>query len=77
VGSSESAGYCSFTKAIEHLGDRWNLFILRQISTFGPQGFNDLATGLPGASRGRCSPIGCASSKPSVWWRMPTAGHTG
>ena len=48
MGSSESTGYCSFTKAIEHLGDRWNLFILRQISTFGPQGFNDLATGLPG-----------------------------
>jgi DNA-binding HxlR family transcriptional regulator len=48
VGSSEFTGYCSFTKAIEHLGDRWNLFILRELSMFGPQGFNDLATGLPG-----------------------------
>jgi DNA-binding HxlR family transcriptional regulator len=48
VGSSEFIGYCSFTKAIEHLGDRWNLFILRELATFGPQGFNDLATGLPG-----------------------------
>jgi len=48
MGSREFVGYCSFTKAIEHLGDRWNLFILRQLSTFGPQGFNDLATGLPG-----------------------------
>jgi DNA-binding HxlR family transcriptional regulator len=48
VGSSEFIGYCSFTKAIEHLGDRWNLFILRELSMFGPQGFNDLATGLPG-----------------------------
>jgi DNA-binding HxlR family transcriptional regulator len=48
VGSSEFIGYCSFTKAIEHLGDRWALFILRELSVFGPQGFNDLATGLPG-----------------------------
>jgi DNA-binding HxlR family transcriptional regulator len=48
VGSSEYLGYCSFTKAIEHLGDRWNLFILRELAIFGPQGFNDLATGLPG-----------------------------
>lgn len=48
VGSSDFTGYCSFTKAIEHLGDRWMLFILRELSVFGPQGFNDLATGLPG-----------------------------
>jgi DNA-binding HxlR family transcriptional regulator len=48
VGSTELIGYCSFTKAIEHLGDRWNLFILRELAVFGPQGFNDLATGLPG-----------------------------
>jgi DNA-binding HxlR family transcriptional regulator len=48
VGSREFVGYCSFTKAIEHLGDRWILFILRELSMLGPQGFNDLATGLPG-----------------------------
>jgi DNA-binding HxlR family transcriptional regulator len=48
VGSTELIGYCSFTKAIEHLGDRWNLFIPRELAVFGPQGFNDLATGLPG-----------------------------
>lgn len=48
MGSSEFTGYCSFNKAIEHLGDRWNLFILRELAIFGPQGFNDLATGLPG-----------------------------
>jgi DNA-binding HxlR family transcriptional regulator len=48
MGSSDVTGYCSFTKAIEHLGDRWNLFILRELSMVGPQGFNDLVTGLPG-----------------------------
>ena len=48
MGSSEFTGYCSFTKAIEHLGDRWTLFILRELSMLGPQGFNDLVAGLPG-----------------------------
>jgi len=48
VGSSEFAGYCSFTKAIEHLGDRWILLIVRELGVFGPLGFNELATALPG-----------------------------
>lgn len=48
MSSSEFAGYCSFTKAIEHLGDRWSLLIVRELGMVGPQGFNDLVTGLPG-----------------------------
>jgi len=48
VGSSDFVGYCSFTKAIEHLGDRWTLLIVRELGVFGPQGFNDLVVGLPG-----------------------------
>ncbi|HVD21978.1 MAG TPA: helix-turn-helix domain-containing protein [Lapillicoccus sp.] len=48
MGSSEFTGYCSFTKAIEHLGDRWSLLIVRELGTFGPQGFNELVAGLPG-----------------------------
>ena len=48
MSSSEHIGYCSFTKAIEHLGDRWNLLILRELAMLGPRGFNDLVTGLPG-----------------------------
>lgn len=48
MGSGEYTAYCSFTKAIEHLGDRWSLLIVRQLGTVGPQGFTDLATALPG-----------------------------
>ncbi|WP_420754053.1 winged helix-turn-helix transcriptional regulator [Rhodococcus sp. O3] len=48
MGSTEFVGYCSFTKAIEHLGDRWSLLIVRELGTFGPRGFNELAAGLPG-----------------------------
>jgi len=48
VGSSETIGYCSYTKAIEHLGDRWSLLIVRQLGVRGPHGFNDLVSGLPG-----------------------------
>lgn len=43
--------YCSFTKAVEHIGDRWSLVILREIMMHGTRGFNALAAGLPGISR--------------------------
>jgi DNA-binding HxlR family transcriptional regulator len=49
VGSSANKDYCAFTKAVEHLGDRWSLLIIRELFQFGPQGFNQLATGVPGA----------------------------
>ena len=48
MGSSEKTEYCAFTKAVEYLGDRWSLLIVRELALFGPQGFNTLATGLPG-----------------------------
>lgn len=48
MGSSASTDYCAFTKAVEHLGDRWSLLIVRELFMFGPQGFNQLAEGLPG-----------------------------
>ncbi len=49
MGSSASKDYCAFTKAVEHLGDRWSLLIVRELLMFGPQGFNQLAAGLPGS----------------------------
>ena len=48
MGSSASDNYCAFTKAVERLGDRWSLLIVRELVLFGPQGFNALALGLPG-----------------------------
>jgi DNA-binding HxlR family transcriptional regulator len=48
VGPTAPDDYCPFTKAIEHLGDRWNLLILRQLGLGGPLGFNALAACLPG-----------------------------
>ena len=48
MGSSAKTEYCAFTKAVEHLGDRWSFLIVRELAMFGPQGFNTLATGLPG-----------------------------
>jgi DNA-binding HxlR family transcriptional regulator len=47
-GSSE---YCSFTKAVEHLGDRWSLVIVRELTIRGPLGFNALIGSMPGISR--------------------------
>lgn len=48
MGSSANTEYCAFTKAVEQFGDRWSLLIVRELAQFGPQGFNALATGLPG-----------------------------
>ena len=48
MGSSANTEYCAFTKAVEHIGDRWSLLIVRELAMFGPQGFNTLASGLPG-----------------------------
>jgi DNA-binding HxlR family transcriptional regulator len=46
-----ASDFCSYTKAVEHLGDRWMLLILREVALHGPIGFNALVAGLPGISR--------------------------
>jgi DNA-binding HxlR family transcriptional regulator len=43
--------YCPVAKAVEILGDRWTLLIVRDLLT-GTRHFNDLERGLPGISRG-------------------------
>jgi DNA-binding HxlR family transcriptional regulator len=43
--------YCPIAKAVEVLGDRWTLLIVRDLLT-GTSRFNDLERGLPGISRG-------------------------
>lgn len=42
--------YCPIAKAVEILGDRWTLLIVRDLLT-GKRHFNDLERGLPGISR--------------------------
>lgn len=48
MGSIEVNDYCAFSKAVEHLGDRWSLPILAQLVLLGPLSFNEFASGLPG-----------------------------
>jgi DNA-binding HxlR family transcriptional regulator len=48
MGTNVNTEYCSFTKAVEHLGDRWSLLILRELAQGGAQGFNELAASVPG-----------------------------
>jgi DNA-binding HxlR family transcriptional regulator len=43
--------FCPYNKAIEHLGDRWSLIIVKELAMHGSRGFNALADGLPGVSR--------------------------
>lgn len=42
--------YCPMTRALELLGERWTLLIVRDLLV-APSRFNDLARGLPGISR--------------------------
>lgn len=46
--------YCPLARALELLGDRWTLLIIRDIMK-GIHHFNDLERGLPGISRGLLS----------------------
>jgi len=43
--------FCPYNKAIEHLGDRWSLIIVKELAMHGTRGFNAIADGLPGVSR--------------------------
>ena len=82
MGSHEFPGYCSFTKAIEHLGDRWSLLIVRQLGVFGPLGFNELTRALPGRiSRSvlserlrRLETLGLVSHQESAGYRLTAVG---
>lgn len=47
----DTGDYCAFTKAVEHLGDRWSLVLLRELTLHGTRGFNALADSMPGISR--------------------------
>jgi DNA-binding HxlR family transcriptional regulator/putative sterol carrier protein len=41
--------YCGLAKALDLVGERWTLLIIRDLS-FGPRRFSDLVEGLPGIS---------------------------
>ena len=43
--------YCSFSKAVEHLGDRWSLVIIRELLMHGSRSYSDLLEGVAGISR--------------------------
>jgi DNA-binding HxlR family transcriptional regulator/putative sterol carrier protein len=42
--------YCGAARALDVVGDRWTLLIIRELK-FGPRRFTDLIDGLPGMSR--------------------------
>jgi DNA-binding HxlR family transcriptional regulator len=40
--------YCSVAKALDVIGDRWTLLIVRELLLAGPSRYTDLRNGLPG-----------------------------
>src|SRR5271165_469431 len=50
-GSMRSYGqYCSVAKALDVIGDRWNLLIVRELLLRGRSRYTDLLNGLPGVA---------------------------
>ncbi len=43
--------YCAFSKAVEQLGDRWSLVIVRELLIHGSRSYSDLLAGASGISR--------------------------
>ncbi len=43
--------YCAFSKAVEQLGDRWSLVIIRELLMHGSRSYSDLLEGVAGISR--------------------------
>src|SRR5260370_42016433 len=42
--------YCSIARALDVVGDRWTLLIVRELLLQGPCRFTDLKNGLPGVA---------------------------
>jgi DNA-binding HxlR family transcriptional regulator len=42
--------YCSIARALDLVGDRWTLLIVRELLLGGPSRFTDLKNGLPGVA---------------------------
>lgn len=40
--------YCGIAHALEVVGDRWSLLLVRELLYLGPRRFRDLRAGLPG-----------------------------
>ncbi|MFD2356144.1 winged helix-turn-helix transcriptional regulator [Nonomuraea ferruginea] len=60
--------FCPVAKAVELLGERWTLLVIREL-VCGTERFNELRRGLPRMSPPRCCPGGCTSSPRQASWR--------
>src|SRR5713226_1127521 len=40
--------YCAMAKALDVIGERWTLLIVRELLACGPRRYTDLLNGLPG-----------------------------
>lgn len=50
MGEHRYQQYCALARALDAIGDRWTLLIVRELR-LGPRRFTDLVDGLPGISR--------------------------
>src|SRR5436190_22444590 len=48
MGMRSYGQYCAVAKALDVVGDRWTLLIVRELMIGGPSRYTDLQNGLPG-----------------------------
>jgi DNA-binding HxlR family transcriptional regulator len=75
------AQYCPIVRAVEVLGERWTLLIVREMLT-GARRFNEMARGLPGLSRAlltrrlrQLEAAGLVERAEDGGYDLTTAGH--
>jgi DNA-binding HxlR family transcriptional regulator len=63
--------YCSVAKALDVVGDRWTLLIVRELILQGPCRFTDLQNGLPGIATNLLTERLRDLESAEILWREP------
>ena len=65
--------YCSIARALDVVGDRWTLLMVRELLLQGPCRFTDLKNGLPGIATNLLSTASASSTPPGLVGREEAA----
>src|ERR1700749_1256204 len=68
--------YCSVAKALDLVGDRWSLLIVRELLILGGRRFGELQDGLPGIATNLLTERLCPLAGPGVPGRDEAGRYT-
>ena len=61
--------YCAVAKALDAVGDRWTLLIIRELVSQGPCRYTDLMSGLPGIATNLLADRLASLEEAGIVWR--------